>query len=110
MVDVEKDHAVVGHLAAASAMFPQFLRFPALLAPVVNQPIFAAADILLVTPLVNAVHGAVGVLGCDQKPVDDLKDVTVPVGIAMADLFELGAEGSRRLVIVMLHCASLPGS
>ena len=92
MVDVEEDHAVVGHLAAVAAMLHLPGLLAALFAPVVDEPVVAPTHIFLQSSVVHAVHPAVGIVRVVEQPVDHLLDPFVPARVTTADILQLDGE------------------
>jgi hypothetical protein len=64
VVNIKKDHTVVGDFAAASAMILKLFGLLAtLLAPVINQPVIAPTDVFFEPTVMHPVHPTVGSIG-----------------------------------------------
>ena len=62
MIDIEKYYGIVSDFMAEATLVRQFFPlFAALLAPVIDKAVVAAADVFFESAVVNAVHPAVGI-------------------------------------------------
>lgn len=81
------------------------LLFPTQLAPIVDDPIIASADIFFVTSPVLPVHLAVGIVRLNEKAFDDPLDAFVPLRIGV--LYSLQFDGKvvgGAIKVIAVHC------
>lgn len=93
MVEVKEDDTVIRDGLAVFTVFLLpliFLAAPP--APVIDDPVVPAADILFETTPVNAVHFAVGIIRIGKQAVNHLHDAAVAARIAVFYLLKFPAE------------------
>ena len=107
VVNVEKNHAAFVYFLAKTASVGEFAAgFAALFAPVIDQSVVPASDVLFQATMMDAMHPAIRRRRVFQQTMNGFADAQIAMGIGLADPVHLGRKSGGRKIfkeIVIIH-------